>query len=152
RGWGDGRGKCVPVFEKDSVERADKRRKAIASELFRLCHGEQFDEEAGKLDQMIVGTPCMAVARADGEAEPPIKFGGRVEVAHGMDHVVEPAGHRSRRHFTAENAVGCKSMFLIEAMIGPSRSLSARLDTHSGSLTNLFHFASRSASDSQASR
>src|SRR2546425_1039040 len=78
------------------------------------------------------------------------RVGGGLEIAHGMDDVVEAAGHR--RHFTAENAVGCRNMFLIEATIGPSRSLSARLASHSGSVANLFHFVSRSARDSQASR
>src|SRR5262249_58147900 len=100
-----------------------------------------------------VGGPHAGVwGGGGGERGQRISCGGGVEAAQGLAQVVEPAGHRSCRHFTAENAVGCKSMFLIEAMIGPSRSLSARLDTHSGSLTNLFHFASRSASDSQASR
>jgi hypothetical protein len=35
----------------------------------------------------------MAIARADGEAEAAIKRGGRVEIAHGMDDMVETAGH-----------------------------------------------------------
>src|SRR5262249_37239901 len=111
---------------------------------------QRFDEKAGRLDQVIVSAPRMLVARADGEAEPTIELGRRLEIAHRMDDVVDAAGHR--RHFTAENAVGCRNMFLIEATIGPSRSLSARLASHSGSLANLFHFVSRSASDSQASR
>jgi hypothetical protein len=37
----------------------------------------------------------MAVARADGEAKAAIKLGRRVEIAHGMDYVIEAARHES---------------------------------------------------------
>src|SRR5262249_61397653 len=94
--------------------------------------------------------PGMAVPPHAVEADRRKGRGGRLGTAHGMADVVDAAG--TRCHFTAENAVGCRNMFLIEATIGPSRSLSARLASHSGSLANLFHFVSRSASDSQASR
>jgi hypothetical protein len=43
-------------------------------------------------------------------------------------------------------------MFSTLAMIGPSRSDSARLACHSGSAMNAAHFFSRSASDSHAIR
>ena len=36
-------------------------------------------------------------------------------------------------YLTAENEVGCRIMFSSEATMGPSRSVSARLATHSGS-------------------
>jgi len=36
----------------------------------------------------------MPVARANCKTEPAIKLGRRVEVAHCMDEVVKPAGHR----------------------------------------------------------
>src|SRR4029077_19742085 len=138
------------VLEKDSVEGAEQRREAIVPKLLWFGHGQQFDEEARQLDQVIVRAPRMLVARAHTEAEATVKLGRGLEIAHGMDDMVEAAGHRC--HFTAENAVGCRNMFLIEASIGPSRSLSARLASHSGSVANLFHFVSRSARDSQASR
>jgi len=77
-----------------AIEGAEQRREAVGAEFFRLRHGEQFDKEAGKLDQLIVGAPRMPVARADGEAEPPVELGCRLEIAHRMDDVVEPAGHR----------------------------------------------------------
>ena len=138
------------VLEKDSVESAEQRREAIAPKLLRLGHGQQLEEEARKLDQVVMRAPRMLVARAHSETEATIELGRSLKIAHGVDDMVEAAGHR--RHFTAENAVGCRNMFLIEATIGPSRSLSARLASHSGSVANLFHFVSRSARDSQASR
>src|SRR5262249_42277387 len=138
------------VLEKDSVEGAEQRREAIAPKLLRLGHGQQLEEEAPKLDQVVMRGPRMLVARGDSENEAAVELRRRLPIAHGMDDMVEAAGHR--RHFTAENAVGCRNMFLIEATIGPSRSLSARLASHSGSVANLFHFVSRSARDSQASR
>ena len=35
--------------------------------------------------------PGMAVARADREAEPPVQIGAGIEIAHGMDDVIETA-------------------------------------------------------------
>jgi hypothetical protein len=35
----------------------------------------------------------VAVARADGEAEPPIQLGAGIEIAHGMNDMVETARH-----------------------------------------------------------
>ena len=134
------------------VEARKQLRETVGAELVGLGHRQQLDEEARKLDEVIVRAPGMPVARADRKAEPPVEIGGRVEIAHRVDDVVEAARHRVAGHFTAENAVGCRNMLLIEATIGPSFSLSARLVTHSGSVANLFHFCSRSASDSQASR
>ena len=55
-------------------------------------------------------------------------------------------------YFTDEKAVGCRMVFLMEATIGPSRSLSARAANHSGSAMNAPIFCSRSASDSHARR
>ena len=68
-----------------------------------------------------------------------------------------PARHevgspRSHRYLTDENAVGGRSWFETLATIAPSFSVSARLACHSGSAWKAFHFFSRSASDSQASR
>src|SRR5215831_19026 len=45
------------VLEKDSVEGAEQRREAITPKLLRLGHGQQLDEEARKLDQVVVGAP-----------------------------------------------------------------------------------------------
>src|SRR5262249_40852790 len=70
-----------------------QRRQTVGAELFRLRHREQFDKEAGQLDQVVMGAPRMTVARADGEAEPSIELGCRLEIAHSMDDVVESAGH-----------------------------------------------------------
>ena len=49
----------------------------------------------GKLDEVVLRAPRMPVAGADGEAEPPIESGGRVEIAHGMNDMVETARHSS---------------------------------------------------------
>src|SRR6476469_6812212 len=134
------------------MEPAKQVRKAVGAQVFRLRHSEQLDEKSRKLDDVIVSAPRMPVARTDGEAEPTIEPGRPLEIAHRMDDMVKTARHRSCLHFTAENAVGCRNMFVIEATIGPSRSLSDRLDSHSGSVANLFHLVSRSARDSQASK
>ena len=56
------------------------------------------------------------------------------------------------RHLTDENAVGTRNWLETLATIAPSFSVSARLACHSGSAAKAFHFFSRSASDSQASR
>src|ERR1700730_4477862 len=92
------------VLEKDSVEGAEQRREAIAPKLLRLGHGQQLEEGARKLDQVVMGAPRMLVVRAHSETEATIELGRGPEIAHGMDDMVEAAGHR--RHFTAETAVG----------------------------------------------
>src|SRR5262249_43909667 len=55
---------------------------------------EQLDEESWELDDAIVRTPRMAVARPDDEAEALVKHAGGVEIAHHVDEVIEPARHR----------------------------------------------------------
>src|SRR6266498_422480 len=44
---------------------------------------------------MIVGAPCMPVARADGEAQPSVELGCGGEIAHRMNDVVEATRHRT---------------------------------------------------------
>jgi phosphoribosylformimino-5-aminoimidazole carboxamide ribonucleotide (ProFAR) isomerase len=41
-----------------------------------------------------VSPPWVLVARAYGEAKSPIEIGGGIEVAHGVDDMIEAAGHR----------------------------------------------------------
>ena len=55
-------------------------------------------------------------------------------------------------YFTEEKAVGARNEFATFQLIGPSASVSARMRSQSGSVAKAFHFCSRSASDSQASR
>jgi len=43
---------------------------------------------------VIVRTPRVLVARTYGEAKSPIKIGGRIEVAYGVDDMIEAASHR----------------------------------------------------------
>ena len=64
----------------------------------------------------------------------------------------ERAGAAVHRYFTDENAVGDQELVRDVGTIAPSFSVSARLACHSGSAAKAFHFFSRSASDSQASR
>ena len=71
----------VPLQER-LVEAAELHRQGIAAKLLRLRHREQLDEAAGELDDVVVRTPRMPIARADREAEPAIKRGGGIEVAH----------------------------------------------------------------------
>ena len=68
-----------------------------------------------------------------------------------MESGASPTG-ANRRYFTAENAVGVRIWLLKVATIGPSFSDSLRAASHSGSAMKAGHFASRSASDSHASR
>ncbi len=79
--------------EERLVEAPEQGREPVAPELLRLRHGEQFDEEAGKLDQPIVRAPRMLVARSNNKAEPAIQLVRRVEIAHRMDDMVEAARH-----------------------------------------------------------
>src|ERR1051326_8458778 len=79
-------------------------------------------------------------------------FGFAVMVTLAGDHASPARRGQRRRYFTAENAVGCKIWLLALSKIAPSFSLAARAEIQSGSAMNAFHFFSRSASDSQASR
>ena len=133
----------------------EKNRGACGAMSGGIGDRQQLDEGAGELDDVVLRPPGarMAVARADLKAEPPIELGGRVEIAHRVDDMVEAARHvwpSDQR--IAENAVGRRIEVLMLAMIRPSFSLSSRALCHSGSAWNAFHFCSRSASDSQASR
>jgi len=59
---------------------------------------------------------------------------------------------RRRRYRTAENDVGARIWLVTRATIAPFASVCARAASQSGSAMNAFHFRSRSASESQASR
>ena len=56
------------------------------------------------------------------------------------------------RYCTVEKSVGRQNSFRMLATILSGVSLATRAEIQSGSATNLGHFSSRSASDSQASR
>ena len=84
------------VGEEIAIERAEgEDALPMRRDVGRVRHAEQFDEHARKLDDVILRPPgaMMAVARADLEAEPTIELLGRVEIAHGVDDVVETARH-----------------------------------------------------------
>src|SRR5205807_7274564 len=91
-------GESFASRQKRLVEAAEMRREAVAAELLRLRHREQFDEETRQLNHLVVRSPRMPIASADGEAEPAIKLCPGVEVAHGMDDVIEAARHCFRRY------------------------------------------------------
>ena len=40
----------------------------------------------------------MTIARTDGETEPAVQIGRRIEVSYGMDDMVEASRHRGRLH------------------------------------------------------
>jgi hypothetical protein len=63
----------------------------------------QFDEHPGELHDMIVRAPGMPVTHTDCEAGAAIEFRRRVEIADGVDDMVEAA---RGGHFTDENEVG----------------------------------------------
>src|SRR5262249_19485337 len=87
-------GETLLTLEEDAVEGTEQQRESgFARNLFGCDHRQQLDEEARKLNEMIVCAPGMAVARPDREAEPAIEIGCGVEVAHRVDDMVETAGH-----------------------------------------------------------
>ncbi len=85
------------TFDKIAGVSAEQFREAIVAELVGLGQRQQLDEKAGELHDGIMRAPGVAVARADLKAEPAIKRGRRVKIAHGMNDVIEAAGHG--RHF-----------------------------------------------------
>ena len=86
-------------------------RKTVVAELVWFGDGKNLDEEIGELHHMIVRAPRMPVARADLEASAAIEIRSRIEIANGMNDVIETASHdqcASAPHFTAEKAVGAR--------------------------------------------
>ena len=78
-----------------AVERAERKGpRAMRRNLCGLADLKQLDERGRKLDDAVMCAPRMLVARAYVEAKPPIKIGGGIEVAHGMDDMIEAASHR----------------------------------------------------------
>ena len=73
-------------------------REAVAAELLRLNDAEQFQEKSRELHDVILRAPRMPIAAPHGEAEPPVERRGRVEIAHGMNDVIEAARHGLIRH------------------------------------------------------
>src|ERR1700716_1084806 len=57
-----------------------------------------------------------------------------------------------KNYFTDEKLVGCRKEFATRWTIGPFASVSARWRCHSGSAWKVFHFFSRSASESHFNR
>jgi hypothetical protein len=81
-------------LQENSVEVSEQERHRIAAKFFRLGHRQNFNEEPGKLDDVIMRAPGMAVARADGEAHAAVQLGARVEIADGVGDVIEAVVHR----------------------------------------------------------
>src|SRR5262249_52735113 len=76
------------------IVRPEHRREAVGADLLPLCQCQQFNENAWQLNDVIVRPPWVPVARAYGEAKSPIEIGGGIEVAHGVDDMIETASHR----------------------------------------------------------
>jgi hypothetical protein len=85
----------VPLHEIPIVSR-EQSAKAIVADLVRLGERQQLNEEAGQLDNVIVRAPWVPVARADRKAQAPIKIGCGVEIAHGVNNMIQSAGHGRR--------------------------------------------------------
>ena len=81
------------LLQEAAIEIAEQRREAFAAQHIRLGDRQQLQEESRELDDMVVRAPGMAVARADRKARAAIEIRCGVEIAHGMDDVVETAGH-----------------------------------------------------------
>jgi len=75
------------------VEVAEQRRETFTRLLVRLGVRELLHEKSGKLNKVIVGVPGVAVAGPDREAHAAIAIGRGVEVAHGMNDMVETVRH-----------------------------------------------------------
>src|SRR5262249_11104600 len=61
--------------------------------LLRLSDCQELDEKTWQLDDAVVRSPGMPIARTDREPEAAVKRSRRVEIVHRMNDVVEPAGH-----------------------------------------------------------
>ena len=68
-------------------------RKSVRTELVWLGERHELDKNAGKLNDPVVRAPRMPVARADGKPEPFIQFSRAVEIAHGVNDMIETAAH-----------------------------------------------------------
>src|SRR5260221_14741832 len=62
--------------------------------------GQQFDERARQLNNMVLCSPSgrVTIARADLKAETAIKIDCGIEIAHRVNDMVEATGHRRRLH------------------------------------------------------
>ena len=89
-------GQSLVARQERLVDAPEQHREIVAAELVGFRDRQHFDEVAGELDDVVVGPPGVAVARADGEAHAAIEGRSGVEVAHGMDDMVEAAGHGLR--------------------------------------------------------
>jgi hypothetical protein len=67
----------------------------MRSDVSFVLHRQEFNERAGKLDDVIPRAPFrrVTVARADLKAKPAVQRHGRVEVIDRMDDMVEAARH-----------------------------------------------------------
>ena len=88
--------KAFVTRQEIAVETAEQPREAVGSELLGLGHRQQLDEKTRQLDDAVVGSPWMAVARTNREAEAPVARRRRVEVTHRMDDMVEAARHDAK--------------------------------------------------------
>src|SRR4051812_36444979 len=106
---------CKPLFTGEEVAQKAAERERVRRMWLNqigLTDIEQFHEKARELHDAVMRTPGVLVMRADGEANAPIKIRLRVEVANGVNNMIETTrGHRSSlnsrgHHFIAEKAVG----------------------------------------------
>jgi hypothetical protein len=61
-----------------------------------LAYCDQFEETPRKLNNPVLGSPRVSVARANLETEVVVKSTGSIEVMCGEDEVVDGAGHSDK--------------------------------------------------------
>jgi hypothetical protein len=114
---------CVTSLEQDHVEAfaaleriamkgAERERaRAMRHDLLRFLDGQQLEIESGKLDDAVVRSPGMPITSAHGKAEALVKCPGRIEIADGVNNMIETARHdrvASLRYRIDESViVGC---------------------------------------------
>lgn len=88
--------KSLVSCEKVTIERAERKgARPMRVDAAWVRNGQQFDERARKLNDMVLRAPVgrMAVACSDLKAETRIERGQCIEVAHGMNDMIEAAWH-----------------------------------------------------------
>jgi hypothetical protein len=86
------------MLDEIAVVGAKQNRKPIPAELFRFRERQQLDEEPRKLHDVVVRAPRVTVSCSDRETKAPVQIRRRIEIAHGMNDMVEASRHRGRLH------------------------------------------------------
>ena len=85
--------KAVAARNGIAIGDSEHAREPFADKFARLADRQDLDEEARQLHDVIVRPPRMQIARADREAGAAIEVCRRIEIADGMDDMIETARH-----------------------------------------------------------